>query len=91
MTQHVDLGEIDLQTLLRHCDVTEIRAVELARSGNQIVLRGIVGSFYHKQLAQELIKGRAKDVEIENLICVEYVESEYTSDFAAARASDLDH
>jgi hypothetical protein len=35
-------------------------------------LRGSVGSFYHKQLAQELLKTRIEGVEVVNEIDVEY-------------------
>ena len=81
MLQQVIPDETDLQALLRRSEITEIRAVQLDCIGNQVVLRGVVGSFYYKQLAQELLKCRANDLEIENEIRVEYVESERAPDW----------
>jgi len=71
----------DLQALLRRSDVAEIRAVELDYTGNLVVLRGVVSSFYFKQLAQELVRTGATGLEIENQICVEYAERALTSDW----------
>ena len=81
MFQQVVSDETNLRAILKRSEVTEIRAVELDRIGNQVVLRGVVGSFYYKQLAQELVRKSAKDLEIENQICVEYAESELASDW----------
>lgn len=68
----LQLASVDLQDLLRASTVTEIRTLELERTGNHIVLRGVVCSFYYKQLAQELVRHAVADLEIENQICVEY-------------------
>lgn len=81
MTLQVSNVEPDLQTLLRHSEVSELRTIELARVGNQVVLRGIVGSYYHKQLAQEFVKTRVGGLEVENQLCVEYTDSALTIDW----------
>lgn len=87
MPNPVIIHETDLQSLLRRSEITEIRSVELDRIGNQVVLRGVVGSFYYKQLAQELLRTGAKGLEIENQICVEYAESEPMPDWHEADVS----
>jgi hypothetical protein len=81
MTSQVIADRDELQLLLRRSEVSEIRAVELNRIGKKVVLRGIVGSFYYKQLAQELVRTGAKGLEIENQICVEYIEASVTPDW----------
>jgi hypothetical protein len=68
----LQMAPTNLQELLRKSAVTEIRSLELERSGNQIVLRGVVCSFYYKQLAQELVRNAAEGLEIENQVSVEY-------------------
>jgi hypothetical protein len=72
MTLEIATDRTDLQELLRKSAVTEIRSLELERTGNQIVLRGVVCSFYYKQLAQELVRSLVAGLEIENEVCVEY-------------------
>jgi hypothetical protein len=80
MAHPVSETATDLHALLNRSEVSEIRALELERIGNLIVLRGVVGSFYYKQLAQELVRKGAEGLEIENLVDVEYVESATTGD-----------
>jgi hypothetical protein len=66
------IAPADLQELLKTSAVTEIRSLEMERIGNQIILRGVVCSFYYKQLAQELVRNAVAGLEIENQISVEY-------------------
>jgi len=45
-----------------------------------VVLRGSVDSFYHKQLAQEMIKNSLEGVEVINEIRVDYRRSAIRDD-----------
>ena len=51
--------------------------------GERLVLRGIVGSFFHKQLAQELLRNAVEDLEIANAISVEYRACDDAPDWLA--------
>ena len=50
----------------------ELRNVDVVRRDGALVISGIVSSFYHKQLAQEVVRTVCKDCEVElsNLIRV---------------------
>ena len=48
-----------------------LRKIEV-ECDDAIVLRGCVDSFYHKQLAQELVRAAAEGVEVINLLEVDY-------------------
>jgi hypothetical protein len=52
--------------------IFDLRSLDVEQDGACVVLRGSVGSFYHKQLAQELLKTRIEGVEVVNEIDVEY-------------------
>ena len=81
MPHRASVDEAGLQARLRQSDFSELRVIELSRVGDLLVLQGVVGSYYYKQLAQELVKSGAKGLQIENQICVEYVEVEITPDW----------
>ena len=57
---------------LEHSAINDIRRLEVEPDGDRVLLSGIVGSYYHKQLAQELVRNSLEGVEIANAICVEY-------------------
>ena len=44
--------------------------LDVAADGDVVTLRGRVGSFYHKQLAQEVARSLAANVEVINLVSV---------------------
>jgi osmotically-inducible protein OsmY len=52
--------------------IFDLRCLEVRGEGDCVVLRGSVDSFYHKQLAQELVKTAIDGVEVANLIRVDY-------------------
>lgn len=54
----VKVGEIlsRVQTALADSPIYELRTVQVAPARNAFVLSGIVSSYYHKQLAQELVR-----------------------------------
>jgi hypothetical protein len=60
------------QAVLSHSRIFDLRYLEVEQEGDAVVLRGSVDSFYHKQLAQELIKTAIDGVEVVNDIKVDY-------------------
>jgi hypothetical protein len=72
MTDHV-LAEIEsrVQTALAASPIYALRELRVERHENSSLrLRGLVGSFYHKQLAQEVVRSLAANVEVINLVSV---------------------
>jgi len=53
--------------------IFDLRLLEVDQDGESVVLRGRVDSFYHKQLAQELLRTRIGGIDVINEIAVEYV------------------
>ena len=49
-----------------------LRKIEVECDTDAIVLRGSVDSFYHKQLAQELVRAAVDGVEVINQLEVDY-------------------
>ena len=45
-----------------------LRELQVEREGNALLIRGRVSSFYHKQLAQEVVRHAAEGVEVVNSI-----------------------
>jgi hypothetical protein len=80
MTQQV-IAATDLQEFFRISAVAELRAIELERTHHQLILRGVVCSYYYKQLAQELVRTGAGGLEIENQILVEYDKADDSLDW----------
>jgi hypothetical protein len=68
----VDTLQPRAQSALRNSPVCELRDLEVIRRDGALVISGIVSSFYHKQLAQEVVRAVCKDCEVElvNLIRV---------------------
>lgn len=58
------------QTALTTSPIQALRDVQVERNGGSLVLSGCVSSFYHKQLAQEIVRGVCQDVELINSIDV---------------------
>ena len=52
--------------------IFDLRSLDVEQDGGCVVLRGSVSSFYHKQLAQELLKTRIEGIEVVNEIDVDY-------------------
>jgi hypothetical protein len=71
---HPDLSEIIAQArkAFQTSRVTDLRRVSISEDEGRLVLAGTVGSFYIKQLAQELLRLRANGVEISNALQVTY-------------------
>jgi hypothetical protein len=58
------------QRALSESAVYALREVVIRSEGDTLVLVGQVSSFYHKQLAQELVRQHAEGVEVVNTIHV---------------------
>jgi len=58
--------------VLGQSKIFDIRALDVDQEAEYVVLRGSVDSFYHKQLAQELVKMGIDGVEVVNEIEVDY-------------------
>jgi hypothetical protein len=58
------------QEALQASPIYALRDVRVEQTGKQLMLTGRVSSFYHKQMAQELVLALAEDVEIVNTIHV---------------------
>lgn len=72
MTEHV-LAEIEsrVQTALAASPIYALRELRVERQNNSSLrLHGLVSSFYHKQLAQEVARSLAADVEVINSVLV---------------------
>jgi BON domain len=60
------------KAVLGRSRIFDLRALEVEQEADCVVLRGSVDSFYHKQLAQELLKTAIDGVEVVNEIHVDY-------------------
>jgi hypothetical protein len=63
----------EARAVLRRSRIFDLRELEVVQEEECVVLRGSVTSFYHKQLAQELVKASLDGVEVINEICVDYM------------------
>jgi hypothetical protein len=60
------------RAVLASSRIFDLRSLDVEQDGDGVVLRGNVSSYYHKQLAQELLKTRIAGVEVVNEIDVDY-------------------
>ena len=56
------------QEALSGSPIYALRELHVHRQGETLVIQGQVSSFYHKQLAQELIRTAAEGLEVVNSI-----------------------
>jgi hypothetical protein len=63
------------RSALAKSPIYALRELHVQRDGNFLVLSGRVESFYHKQLAQEIIRLIATDLHVVNSIDVNYDET----------------
>lgn len=59
------------QTALANSPIHELRDLEVEDSDGTLLIRGAVSSFYHKQLAQEVVRSVCKGIEVVNSIHVD--------------------
>ena len=71
MMEHV-LADIEgrVQSALAASPITALRELRVERHGSSLHLHGSVGSYYHKQLAQEVARSMADNLEVLNLVAV---------------------
>jgi hypothetical protein len=66
------------RTALLRSSIYVLRKLQIDRDGERLVLRGRVDSFYHKQLAQELVRPEVMGSEVVNALQVVYsLKSDY--------------
>lgn len=58
------------QEALTASPVYALRELQVADNGQSLLISGMVSSFYHKQLAQEVVRHAAEGVEVVNSIRV---------------------
>ena len=63
---------VQAKTVLLRSRIYVLRTLHVFQDGDAVVLRGSVDSYYHKQLAQELVRMAVEGVEVVNLIDVVY-------------------
>ncbi|GAA5510797.1 BON domain-containing protein [Novipirellula caenicola] len=61
---------IAANAVLAKSSVTELRQLRVDESGSELKLSGLVRSFYHKQLAQETVRGVAGALRVNNAVRV---------------------
>jgi osmotically-inducible protein OsmY len=81
MAQQVIDAVAHVKEALERSAIADIRHLEVESDGERVLLSGIVGSFYHKQLAQELARYSVQGVEVANAISVEYRKSDDEPDW----------
>ena len=60
------------RTALAESPIHALRELRVERKGKSLILLGSVDSFYHKQLAQEVVRLIARDVHVVNAVEVCY-------------------
>lgn len=60
------------KAVLLRSRIYTLRRLVVEQAGDAVVLRGRVESFYHKQLAQELVKTAVEGAEVVNALQVVY-------------------
>ena len=69
------------QQALARSRIFDLRNLQVDQDGDCVVLRGRVDSFYHKQLAQELVRASIDGTEVINAITVDYRREFVSDDF----------
>jgi len=58
------------QMALRNSPIYELRDLHVEHLDGTLLISGVVSSFYHKQLAQEVVRSVCRDAEVVNAIHV---------------------
>jgi hypothetical protein len=58
------------QTALATSPIHELRELRIEQQNGALVIRGSVSSFYHKQLAQEVVRAVCREIELVNSVSV---------------------
>ena len=62
------------QSALANSPIQALRDLHVAREGERLLISGRVDSFYHKQMAQEVVRLIAKGLQVVNRVNVDYRE-----------------
>jgi hypothetical protein len=62
------------QAALANSPFYELRELSVEARDGSLLISGRVSTFYHKQLAQEVVRSVCREVEVINSICVETLE-----------------
>jgi hypothetical protein len=74
-TQSISVCD-EVQSALQASPLFDLRELKVADDGRGcIVIRGMVGSFYHKQLAQEAVRAVVKKLDYKVVNYVEVIDS----------------
>jgi len=68
------------KAVLGRSRIFDLRCLDVEQESDCVVLRGSVDSFYHKQLAQELVKMHLVGAEVINEIDVDYSRARSADD-----------
>lgn len=55
---------------LRESFLNDLRTLDVEQAGDSLVISGRVNSFYHKQMAQEIVRAVCEGVELHNTVDV---------------------
>jgi osmotically-inducible protein OsmY len=58
------------QTALANSPIHELRQLQVEQQNGALLIRGVVSSFYHKQLAQEVVREVCREIELINSVQV---------------------
>lgn len=58
------------QVALSNSPFYELRKLQVEQRRDELLISGCVSSFYHKQLAQEVVRSVSADIKVINSICV---------------------
>ena len=58
------------QTALANSPIYELRDLRVEQVNGGLLIRGVVSSFYHKQLAQEVVRTVCREIELVNSVQV---------------------
>jgi hypothetical protein len=78
----VPAQQVLAQQALARSRIFDLRNLQVDQDGDSVVLRGRVDSFYHKQLAQELVRASLDGTEVINAITVDYRREFVSDDFS---------
>jgi hypothetical protein len=70
----IDEVQSRAQAALRNSPFYELRKLQVEQVDDALAISGRVSSFYHKQLAQEVVRSVSTGMKVVNSICVKPVE-----------------
>ena len=70
MTATSTLNQTPASSLLRDCAVADLRRLEVLENGDEVIITGIVPSYYLKQMAQETVRPAVAGRRLRNKVIV---------------------